>query len=276
MSVIHKSNVSNTGQSLGLASFLYRTAAEIYADYAERVTQDGGTVVNAAAALSAIEDALNNNYYGDSILAISPSWGVKKSGGNYIKFYSLMGASSDVIPLGTVSESVLSGYPIAATSTGAEIKSPPLVAAKSPADGYMVSVVLRRPTSGTAIFATVKESGSSNLSQLLLSSTGIQNARVFDAAVVSTQTPNIASATVLDAQTLQVGILSTRVFNYFRSGSYLSAQVAGGALADVSSFNSIFRLTHFAGAGLAEMWVANRSSVVTAQSLSVDQGGRYA
>lgn len=73
-----------------------------YDDYEAVVVADGGTVVDGAACLSAIEWAHDAGQLG-KCRAASASWGVKLSGTDVVKVYGLGGESFTVVGTGTIS-----------------------------------------------------------------------------------------------------------------------------------------------------------------------------
>lgn len=96
MTIIHKSNVAYAGPAVPEVSQLSRSAADLYALYSARVVADGGAVQNAAACQAAFDAALKGGYLYKAGWAISPSWGIKKTGTVINKFYSLNGGIDGV------------------------------------------------------------------------------------------------------------------------------------------------------------------------------------
>lgn len=102
MTTILKSNNAYGGAStLSNVGVITKTATDLYADYAARVTADGGIVSDPAECQAAIQAALDGDYYYRTAAAICARWGRKVVGANITKLYSLRGVI-DAIATGTL------------------------------------------------------------------------------------------------------------------------------------------------------------------------------
>lgn len=100
--------------------------AQVYYDaYETRVLADGGVITDSAAALEAIQFALDNRITSVPV-AISARWGVKTSGVNIVKLYSLFDVNGDVTVAGTGNDF----YKINTDLSYARIATPTLIGTK--------------------------------------------------------------------------------------------------------------------------------------------------
>lgn len=104
MSIVIKSNSVFTGQDLVAG----------VSDYMSRVESDGGEIVSKDSVIYALLFASRNKITSTNCLsATSASWGVKKSGSNITKLYSLFGSAGDVMLTGA--------FPYIQTSDGCAV-----------------------------------------------------------------------------------------------------------------------------------------------------------
>lgn len=110
MALITKSDVGYTGNGSPLSYIdLTQTAQEFYNSYEEWVIADGGEIINPTQALDAITWAKTNKIMG-KVMAVSASWGIKRSGSQVIKVYSL-DRSTFVWTANAGTYSVTNGFP---------------------------------------------------------------------------------------------------------------------------------------------------------------------
>lgn len=103
MALVFKSNVTYAGPlPLSKVSQVTMTPAQLYDLYAQRVVNDGGTVIDAAAALAAITYAQENGLLGRLATAFSPAWGVRLTGTDRVlKLYAIDGEDMDGVFIGS-------------------------------------------------------------------------------------------------------------------------------------------------------------------------------
>lgn len=81
-----------------------RSAADVYALYAARVTADGGVITDATFTLARITDAIAHGYFYRSSMGASARMGVKLSGSNIVKLYNVCGTVDGVVSGGGLIE----------------------------------------------------------------------------------------------------------------------------------------------------------------------------
>lgn len=90
MSVVIKSNRASL-KNFGTYASLITTASEAYTAYKNRVEADGGTVMNENATIAAFDFLIKNGLLGAARTWVSSLFGLKLSGSNILKAYSLSG-----------------------------------------------------------------------------------------------------------------------------------------------------------------------------------------
>lgn len=101
-------------------------AQQYYDAYESRVLTDGGVITDSIATLEAIQFALDYSIGSKTPVALSARWGVKTSGGNLIKLYSLFDTAGDA----TVAGSGNDFYSINTDLSFARIATPTLIGTK--------------------------------------------------------------------------------------------------------------------------------------------------
>lgn len=287
MSILYRSNVPASGQTLGEVGLLSKTAAEMYAEYAARVTADGGSVTDSAAALSAIESALAGSYYSDTRFAVSPNWGVRVTGSTINKLYSLVG-TIDVTPTGPcLLDTTAFAWATAYMSTiGAYVRTPNVLLADG--NEYAVAISAKSLTTATSSMRFDMEGLSSTASMPFLielrpagSSTPVSVDDVTDAR---SSTPSRSISRDNASQCIFVEASQHRM-SHFDDGAMAAVVFAANALYDGSLITRKFIMNGqgYVGSALLtpgtgyvnEFWHLASATLEKAGTLSYDQGLRY-
>lgn len=262
MSLIHKSNVSATVSPFSDAEVISSTPQELYSAYESRVLQDGGSITDPAATLDAITKAVDGDYYTKTLFAVSPSFGVKLSGSNIVKFYSLVG--SDIVPDASVTlDTTTVIHPM---SIGG-FNSQPIRAARG-GFGMAQSVVSRHDFGVVKQHQLIRSDTDGLISSILFDFN--PPARVYNDNGDVTATPNLGEPDPFTPQTLFIDKINTGRFALLRSGVNVAQQVVGGSLYDYVNNSAYIKFTDF-----VEAWHLDAADPVLAGALSFDQRQRY-
>lgn len=263
MSLIYKSNSAASVSLFDDASVISSTPQKIYNDYEARVIADGGVITDAAATLDAITKAINNNYYTKTLFAVSPSFGIKLSGQNIVKFYDLRGIN-DIVPDASVSlDTTTVIYPM---SIGA-FSTQDLRVCKA---GFgMAQSVVSRHDFGSIKQYQLKRSDTDGLISSILFDFNVP-ARVYNDNGDVTATQNMSEPSPFTPQTLFIDKIETGRFSVLRSAVNVSQQVVGGALYDYVNNGAYITFTDF-----IEAWHLDAADHVLAGAVSFDQRQRY-
>lgn len=276
MGIIYKSNVAATGQTLDATKYAVSTSQDVYSEYEARVINDGGIIVDSAKCLEAIDKAIKGRYFTDSTVAVSPMWGIKKSGVNLIKMYSLRGEDYDCTTFGTVLIDTTRALHAVDTQLNAYLKTPDFAYAKSALSGCVISSVVNKPSSGAAPISTyLANAPTVSVSMNLLSSSNVLTARVYNKAAQLTTTQNNGSASAISSATTYIDNSTVATFGLINNGIHISAQIASGVLYDMSVDKTSTLHQNNLGSDLFELWLLNTSNLDKAKNLSFDQGARY-
>lgn len=263
MSLIHKSNSAASVSLFDDALVVSSTPQEIYNDYEARVLADGGTVTDPAATLDAITKAISNNYFSKTLVAVSPSFGIKLSGSNIIKFYNLRGIN-DIVPDATVTlDASTFIHPISIGVFNTQDFS------VCKAGFGMAQSVVSRHDFGTAKQHQLIRSDTDGLISSILFDFN-PAARVYNDNGDVTATPNLGEPDPFAPQTLFIDKINTGRFALLRSGVNVAQQVVGGSLYDYVNNSAYIKFTDF-----VEAWHLDAADPVLAGALSFDQRQRY-
>lgn len=283
MSQFLKSNsLASPGVSIGTLGIFGKTAVELYADYAARVTADGGIVTSPAAAQAAIQAALNGNYYLSTNFAYSAQWGVRLTGSAINKIYSLVGLL-DAFPTGAVNRDTTTfSYATAHFTTSLSyILTPSVLLAKGA--NYALAFAAR-PASAAQLFASIEGSPTLASYPALVQTSplgGIDNVAARDTAGTLTTSTNEAVGATIDSNMLFLELDAKRL-SYIRNALTKTVYTTSLPLIDARLISRKFMLNGLAGTDggtnsicangrMAEAWALHTATADTAAKLSFDQ-----
>jgi hypothetical protein len=266
MTTIFKANRAFTGpKSLGSLSAVTKTPSDLYTEYSTRVTADGGVIQDAAATLAAITSAINTDYFYRSSVALSPSWGTKRSGSNIAKFYNLVG-TADAVVTGTIAlDTTTEAFALADMS----------------AAGCSLKVTGASLLAGEAMFMThTSWYSSSDIRYSVLN--GAQEWLLYEAPMelyvggvkIAAASPEFAavSKNAIGALISQNGdgkisLVVDGLIKKIVTSSF--APITTGATGDISLVRT------GANTRMAELWYMNNASVISAMALADSMNSRY-